>query len=48
MDIRKYLKKFTQRKKKKEREKDINSGHFILPAMTKSTVHTLLGPKYLH
>jgi hypothetical protein len=36
-----------ERKKKKERKDNINSGHYILPAMTKSTVHTSLGPKIL-
>ena len=36
-----------ERKEKKERKNDIKSGHYILPAMTKSTVRTLLGPKIL-
>jgi hypothetical protein len=36
-----------RKKKKKERKNNIKSGHYILPAMTKSIVHTSLGPKIL-
>ena len=36
-----------ERRRKWEREKNMNSGHYILPEMTRSTIHTSFGLKML-
>ena len=43
------LRNIKKRKKKKvrERKNNMNSGHYILPEMTRSTVHTSFGLKML-
>jgi hypothetical protein len=44
---RSWLKVREAERKKRERKKMINSGHYVLPAMNKGSAHTPLGPKYI-
>jgi hypothetical protein len=42
------ISEITRRERRRKRDiNDMNSGHYILRAMTKSTIRTLFGPKIL-